>query len=69
MFCPQCGPQMSENATFCRKCDTPMREGATRPVAVASREATQRSAGATTAQPVLGIVAIIGAAPAVVAAR
>ena len=69
MFCPQCGTQMADNATFCRKCGTPMREGATRPVAVATRaEAAHRPAGAAKGQPVIGIVAIIGAALALLGA-
>ena len=72
MFCPECGTQVADAASFCRKCGTPLRDDVTPPppVAAPQRPAAGRvatgDAGAAVVQPVVGIMVIIGAALAAI---
>ena len=74
MFCPECGTEVAESAGFCRKCGAPLRDDAVRPVAPAQTAAPAPMAAASAVrvvsagvgQPVVGVIAIIGAALAAI---
>lgn len=69
MFCPQCGTQVSDSATFCRKCGTPLVEGAAPPPTASSPRAARLPASAgevAPGQPLVGIFVIVGAALAII---